>query len=326
MPKGTLVRYRALAALLASAVLAAAIGVVRGGSDAVAQTAGQARRADGVSALGRLEPEHGVIRIGIPSTPEAVSGAKISKLLVEAGDDVTEGQLLAELETAALEQATVEVMEAEVAYAQRQAEVAVGLAQDACSRADVAKNTSTRRAELVRKGLTSKEEADLAAGDAQARSGSCSSAQVATNAAKASVQLAQARLNRARIALERTRVRAPFAGRVLEILKRPGELVMSEGILELGRVDRMYAIAEIYETDVRRVRVGQKATVTSSALPGPISGVVKYVRQKVRKQDATGTDPAASKDARIVEVEVLLDDPKPVAALTYLQVEVVIRP
>ncbi len=32
---------------------------------------------------------------------------------------------------------------------------------------------------------------------------------------------------------------------------------------------------------------------------------------QVQKQDEIGTDPAARKDARIVEVEIRLDDPRP---------------
>jgi HlyD family secretion protein len=88
----------------------------------------------------------------------------------------------------------------------------------------------------------------------------------------------------------------------------------------------MYAIAEIYETDVGRVHVGQNATVTSSALAEPLTGHVERVRLEVRKQDATGTDPAARKDARIIEAEVLLDKPEAVAALSNLQVEVLLHP
>ena len=44
----------------------------------------------------------------------------------------------------------------------------------------------------------------------------------------------------------------------------------------------------------------------------------------VRKQDQLGTDPAARKDARIVEVEIRLADSAPAASLTNLQVEVLI--
>ena len=119
-------------------------------------------------------------------------------------------------------------------------------------------------------------------------------------------------------------VRSPMVGQVHEVLRRPGELIQGDGILELGRVDRMYAIAEVYETDIHNVHVGQKATITSDALDGPLSGTVERISLKVQKHDEIGVDPAAHKDARIIEVKILLDDPEPAAALTFLQVEVVI--
>jgi HlyD family secretion protein len=53
---------------------------------------------------------------------------------------------------------------------------------------------------------------------------------------------------------------------------------------------------------------------------------VQAIRPKVAKQDEIGTDPAARKDARIVEVPILLDDPELAAGLTNLQVDVVIQP
>jgi HlyD family secretion protein len=86
----------------------------------------------------------------------------------------------------------------------------------------------------------------------------------------------------------------------------------------------MYAIAEVYETDISRVKVGQGATISSRAIGRPLGGTVERIRQQVRKQDQFGTDPAARKDARIVEVEVRLDDSAPAAALSNLQVEVLI--
>jgi HlyD family secretion protein len=46
------------------------------------------------------------------------------------------------------------------------------------------------------------------------------------------------------------------------------------------------------------------------------------VRPKVQKIDQIGDDPVARKDARIIEVEVKLDDSKAAANLTNLQVEV----
>ena len=50
--------------------------------------------------------------------------------------------------------------------------------------------------------------------------------------------------------------------------------------------------------------------------------MVERIRPKVQKMDEIGTDPAARKDARIVEVEIRLDDSSAAADLTNLQVDV----
>jgi HlyD family secretion protein len=323
LPKSTIV---AILAWVMIATLSWRDYVHAGATDvAPAAVAMTERREDSVAALGRIEPEHGVIVLAVPSTPEAVNGPVVTKLLVEAGDSVTKGQLLALTDVAGVEEASVAVAKAELDLAERRAEMAVGQEQEVCSRAAVAERTAARASRLLKSGATSSEEADIAAGDASALSGSCTSVRIATKAAAAAVEVARARLSRAQIALERCNVRAPTDGRVLRIVNRPGELVGPEGLLEMAQVSRMYAIAEVYETDIGRVHKGQKATVTSKALDGPLTGVVDRVRLEVRKQDETGTDPVSRKDARIVEVEVLLDQPEAVASLTNLQVEVLLH-
>ncbi len=140
------------------------------------------------------------------------------------------------------------------------------------------------------------------------------------------VRMVEAELARARAELERGYVRSPIDGRVLYVHAREGERVENAGIVELGKTDHMFAIAEVYEDDVGRVRVGQRARVTSPVLASPLSGKVEWVHLRVAKQDALGTDPAARKDARVVEVEVRLDDSTAAAGLTNLQVEVQIEP
>jgi HlyD family secretion protein len=278
-----------------------------------------------VSALGRLEPEHGVVRVNAPSMPEAVAGAVLSELHVAEGDDVKQGQLLAVADTAKVLQALVLESEVSLEFSQREVESARSRAREACVRADVASSEAKRRERLRDKGLAGEEEAESALGEAEALKASCNSANTVTQSAETAVEVARAKLARAQAEAERAYIRAPMDGRVLEIRIRPGELIDAFGILELARVDRMYAIAEVYETDIRRVRIGQRARVSSSALAGDLAGTVERIRQKVYKQDQIGTDPAALKDARIIEVEILLDDPEPAAALTNLQVDVVIE-
>lgn len=277
-----------------------------------------------VAALGRLEPEGGIVRIAAPATPLSLAGSVLSELHVAEGDDVERGQLLAvtdaepALRTAVLEAQTELDLEIQSLKAVR------SRSDEACVIADVAASEARRRASLRERKLAAEEEVEQSEGEATARAASCAAARVNVLVAEAAIEVARARLARREAERERAFVKAPFAGRVLQVLAEPGEYVGPEGLLELGRVQRMYAIAEVYETEIRWVRPGQAATVSSEALENELNGTVRFIRPKVQKQDEIGTDPAARKDARIVEVGVLLDESASVAALTNLQVEVVI--
>jgi HlyD family secretion protein len=235
----------------------------------------------GVSARGRLEPQDGILRIAGPASE---AGAVVAQLLVDEGDRVAAGELLATLDTEPVLEARRAEVQAELRNAERE---------------------FARSQELNVGRVASDSERDRW---------------------ETRVAVLRAKLARAEAELERARVTAPAAGLVLDVHARPGERIGPDGILELARVDRMYAIAEVYETDVGRLRTGQRALVTSRALAAPLRGRVEWIRPKVEKQDEIGTDPAARKDARIVEVKVLLDDSAAAAPFTNLQVEVEIEP
>jgi len=147
--------------------------------------------------------------------------------------------------------------------------------------------------------------------------------------ARSQVLAAQASVARAQAELDLATVRSPQTGQVLNIHTRPGELVGSKGIISLGQTQRMVAVAEVYELDISRIRVGQSATVISknNAFPEVLRGQVIEVGLEISKQDVLNTDPAAQFDARVVEVNVLLDETssRRVAGLTNLSVQVSIN-
>jgi HlyD family secretion protein len=145
-------------------------------------------------------------------------------------------------------------------------------------------------------------------------------------AVELSRDVARARLTGAEAELELSTVRSPIDGRVLKIHAREGERVGADGIAEVGSTDRMYAVAEVYETDIGRVQVGRPARVRSSALAGELEGVVEQIGLEIGKQDTLDTDPVADVDARVVEVRVRILDAERVAALTNARVDVVIEP
>jgi HlyD family secretion protein len=144
--------------------------------------------------------------------------------------------------------------------------------------------------------------------------------------AQAEVDSAMATVEKMQVELNSAYIRAPQAGQILRILARPGETIGEEGIVELGQTDQMYAIAEIYESDIGKVRLGQTATITSpsNAFPGELTGIVDSIGLKVAKKDVLDSDPTAATDARVIEAKIRLDplSSQRVANLTNLQVNV----
>lgn len=140
------------------------------------------------------------------------------------------------------------------------------------------------------------------------------------------VESAHRNLELAEVRLKRTIIRAPHSGQILKVFAHEGESISEKGILELGNTQTMNAVAEVYETDISRVKVGQTATITGRAITGKLKGIVQQVGLSVYKNDVLNTDPAAKTDARVVEVKIRLIDSQLVSGLTNLQVRVAIHP
>lgn len=262
------------------APLLAAVIACRSEDRPASVTPAEASAPRAVTALGRLEPKDGIIRIAGPSRPSVV----IAKLLVEEGDQVRAGQPLAELDSIAADQAAV----AKAQAALRNAEADMG-----------------RIRPLVAQRIASQETLDQV--------------QMKVDTARADLVAAQA-------VLDLDVVRAPVDGQIVEIYARRGERVGPNGFAEIAQNDQMFAVAEVYETDIGRVKVGQRATLRSPAFADELTGTVDRIGMKIGKQDVMGTDPIARTDARVIEVHVKLDDSAAAAGLSNLQVEVAIEP
>lgn len=141
--------------------------------------------------------------------------------------------------------------------------------------------------------------------------------------AAAEVREAQAAVKTAQVELDRAYIKSPQAGTVIKILTRPGEVVSSdEGIARIGQTERMYAVVEVYESDIGKVKLGQQVTVTTDVLSEQLTGTVEKIGLEVERQEVVNTDPTANIDAKVVEVEVELDEEssQKVAGLTNLLV------
>jgi HlyD family secretion protein len=146
------------------------------------------------------------------------------------------------------------------------------------------------------------------------------------NIARTEVNRAIALRQRAENDLQQTVVRAPIAGQILKVHARPGEKLGDVGIAELGQTQQMVAVAEIYQSDITKVQMGQAVTITSSAFEGELRGNVSDIGLQVNRQNVFNRQPGENLDRRVIEVKIQLtpEDSQRVTSLTNLQVQVAI--
>jgi HlyD family secretion protein len=285
-------------------VVVTVLAALAAASPAAAQGAGTA----GVGALGRIQPKHDVIRVAGPSEVVLV----LSKVMVDDGDAVKAGQVLARLDDFAVKEAAV--AQAEATIVARNADVARMEATLKTVQRDLERAES-----LATQQIATGSDLDRARLDVETAEANLASARAQVTVARAALRAAQADL-------ERRTIRSPVTGRVLKVHAREGEKVTSDGIAEVGRTDEMYAVAEVYETDIARVRVGQRTRIRSAVLPKELAGTVERIAIQIGRKSIFEDAPSADRDVRVVEVQVRLDESAVAARFTNLQVEVRFEP
>ncbi|MEA5576661.1 ABC exporter membrane fusion protein [Anabaena sp. UHCC 0451] len=146
--------------------------------------------------------------------------------------------------------------------------------------------------------------------------------------AESEVKSAETAIQQAKADYDLTYIKSPIDARVLKIHAKNGEVIATSGFAELGKTSEMNVIAEVYQTDIQKVRVGQKAIITSATFSEKLQGTVREVGWQVDKQSVFSINPNSDTDRRIVEVKISVDNPadsKKISRLTNLQVDVSIQ-
>ncbi|MGY6276119.1 HlyD family efflux transporter periplasmic adaptor subunit [Methylomonas sp. MgM2] len=246
---------------------------------------------DSVGALGRIEPRSRIINV---SHNAGAEGVNISQLLVREGDTIQQGSVLAVLADHDKKQADINVQKANVnALLAKLDSEQVNL--------KYTENEFKRYNALAPKSLASDsliESKYLAFQQARA---SIRQLQAEISLAKANQKIAEEDFKNAVIL-------APITGTVLKIHAWPGERIGDGGLLEMADLSQLDVVAEIYETDLPKVQIGQTAEIRLDGIESFYSGVVRELGFQVRKNDENDTDPLADRDNRIIEVRVTLDD------------------
>lgn len=150
---------------------------------------------------------------------------------------------------------------------------------------------------------------------------------VDVEAAKVEVSRTLAAAKQAKADLDQAYLRSPQDGVIFEVHTRSGEKVSDDGIVEIGQINQMYAVVEVYQSDVSKVQPKQKVQLSSNSLPGELQGTVDWIGWQVQRQNIINTDPSENIDSRVVEVHVQLDEAssQKAAKFTNLQVKAVIE-
>lgn len=242
-------------------------------------------------ANGKVDVEGGIIQVA------ARRGGVVREVLVQEGDRVSAGQILARQEDD----------EPRLALQRAQAELAQ--AESQLRAIQVRINTAVRERErlerLVATNFVAAQRIDTAQDAIDAARADFASQQAA-------IQTTRARMNEAAYNLELTVIRAPMAGRVVRRYANPGagaSTLNVSNMFDLEPDTQRIARAEIVESDIPNIAVGQAVEITPEGDPTKV-----YVGAVLRRAAVFGArklasdDPSQRSDERVVEVVVSADD------------------
>ncbi len=284
-----------------------------------------------IAAPGRVEPASEEIKVGAE-----ISG-KLRAVLVEEGDHVTRGQVIATLENSDY-QARLASAEAQRAHRKAELERIVNGARNeeraeafaAIKEADaVVKNAQSqlaRRQKLHQDGDISREEMERAERElqvAQARYEAVAQRHAFVDAkarhedvakAEADIKLAEANIAEARAMLEKTVIRAPLTGTILRKHLKSGETVIgsmgvpSTPIVTLADTSVLRVRVDVDETDVAKLQTGQKAFVKADAYGDKqFHASVFRIGEILGKKNIRTDEPSEKVDTKILEVLLALE-------------------
>ena len=317
-----------LAALLTGAALYLAKPGVKAANN-ITTAAPRKNSGDLVVAAGRVEPASEEIKIG------SELDGKLAQVPVSEGDHIKRGQVLAVLINGDY-QARVALAEASIRERQAELERLTNgnrgqekRESDAVVRETEAVLANTqaeldRRRSLLDRGAIARFEFDSAEREyrvararldaAKERSGLVHEGFRAEDRKRAGAEIerAQAQLREAQAMLAKTYIRSPIDGVVLRKKLRAGESVSSKGdtpVVTLGDLSHLRVRADVDESDVARLSVGQTAHVTAAAYGDRQftgKGGPGFGQSESRKNIRTD-EPTERVDTKILETLIELD-------------------
>ena len=252
----------------------------------------------------QVQPSSAKSELLLPGNIQAVTEAPllarsdgyVKRRLVDIGDRVKTGQVLAEIEAPEVDQ---QVRQAQATLQQTQAALTQALANrvQGKANADLARVTAERWGTLAKKGAVSKQENDQYQAQYEAQAANLDALEQAVAVARSNVAAAEANLSRLNEIQSFKIVKAPFDGVITLRNVDVGALVNAGSTLlyRIAQTGVLRTFVNVPQTNADSVLTGQTAVLTVSNRPGR-----RFTGTVTRKADAL--DPNSR--TMLVEVQV----------------------
>ncbi|WP_288431591.1 efflux RND transporter periplasmic adaptor subunit [uncultured Agrobacterium sp.] len=242
-----------------------------------------------------------------------VDGLAVDRLNVDIGDKVEAGAVLAELskDSLLLQKSQLEAnrAKAEAGVAQNKAQVI-----EAQANLDDAIRQRDRAARLGKSGSGSVSQVEQTAAAADVAQARLQASKQAVTVGEADIKVVDAQIEDIDLKLARTGVKTPVAGIISAKNARVGAIASGSGnplftVIKDGAIE---LVADLSETDIQKIKVGQKASLTVAGGRQKIEGTVRIV------------SPTVDPTTRLGSVHIVLPVDSPARAGMYASADVIV--
>ena len=275
---------------------------------AAASAASAQSSTDAVACMGKVLPGDRIAKL----TASSPTGAQpvIKKLFVKKGDFVEAGAPVAEM--LGIDKAKASLERAEAVFAAVKSASAIRLQQQKNMIADMEGTFNQNKKILAEDALPRRERAEMEY-EQESLARKISQAKgmltlVEKNEANV-VAEAKALVAEAKKHFEEFTLKTPISGEIVEFNSELGESVGMDGVCEIANTRNMFVDAEVYVADISKIKIGDKAEITSDALgKEKFGGVVVQISGYVKSNRLFSTDPSDYSNTRVVIAKIKLDD------------------
>lgn len=242
-----------------------------------------------------------------------IEGQSIDMIVVDVGDQVVAGDILAGLSESALK---LQRSELEAGLASAEAAIAQAEAQriEAEAVRDEAVKSRDRTVSLVARGATNQAAADQAISIAATAIARVTVAVQAMSAARAQLRVVEAQIADVDLNLQRTRVAAPVSGEIVERNAMVGNIATAVGepMFVIVRDGQLEVRADVAEQDILHLAPGQATAIRVVGLADSLGGTVRLV------------EPTVNATSRLGKVRISIDQPSRVRSGMFAEAEIVV--